>query len=591
MIMKTSRILYTLAAAAVAFGFTACADTDAQYTIPDVDSPQFVNSVPEAGSGKVKCGDITVTVKYDKRIFFATQDKDKIQVTGATLQNAIVYGTDSVLTMTVNCPERGRDVTVVVPEGVVTNGQGKPAAEVTVSFSTVGIDETPVMAKSASAIKLYNYLVENVDSKIISGMMADVAWNNNCSEQVYGWTGKYPAINGYDYIHMPASEAGANWIDYTDITPVREWADNGGIVAMTWHWLVPKTAVSTSSEVSEGTPVWTGSFPIGDSWGGQSITDGLTEVKAGNVLRLFFNQDPAFTYWQLKVMDGNWTTLTSYQERDNGWGCIELAAGAAYCDIVLNEDDAAAINGSGIIVSGYGVTVTKVSLLDAAEAPQYSSLDPNNDFTYSIDETSFDAANALTEGTWENYVWKHDMAVLIKYLTLLKDAGIPVLWRPFHEASGQWFWWGKDADAFKNLWIEMFKEMSAAGLDNLIWVWTSCGSDNGWYPGDAYVDVVARDLYGDSESSCVSEYSDLGATYGNKIITLGECGWSEYANNNEGGRIATITEQWNAGALWSWFMVWYDGGDAANKHADEAWWKDAMGNPNVITRDQVPALR
>ena len=49
---------------------------------------------------------------------------------------------------------------------------------------------------------------------------ANVAWNTEMSEKVYGWTGKYPAINCFDYVHLPASVAGADWINYGDITPV-----------------------------------------------------------------------------------------------------------------------------------------------------------------------------------------------------------------------------------------------------------------------------------------------------------------------------------------------------------------------------------
>lgn len=55
----------------------------------------------------------------------------------------------------------------------------------------------------------------------------------------------------------------------------------------------------------------------------------------------------------------------------------------------------------------------------------------------------------------------------------------------------------------------------------------------------------------------------------------------------QGGRIANIPDQWAAGAKWSWFMPWYDGSDAANPHADEAWWKAAMEADYVITRDKV----
>ena len=69
-------------------------------------------------------------------------------------------------------------------------------------------------------------------------MMANVAWNVEESEQVYQWTGKYPALNCFDYIHLQSSAEGS-WIDYGDITPVSQWWNNGGLVAAMWHWNVP----------------------------------------------------------------------------------------------------------------------------------------------------------------------------------------------------------------------------------------------------------------------------------------------------------------------------------------------------------------
>ena len=165
----------------------------------------------------------------------------------------------------------------------------------------------------------------------------------------------------------------------------------------------------------------------------------------------------------------------------------------------------------------------------------------------------------------------------------MKDAGIPVIWRPLHEAAGGWFWWGTDAEAYKALWKYMFNYLKAQGFDNLIWVWTSQTGDDNWYPGDAYVDIIGRDLYGDNAASCANNYTTVYNKYSNKIITLSECGWSEYTNS----RVANISEQWESGAKWSWFMPWYDGSDAVNKHADEAWWKAAMELDYVITRDKV----
>lgn len=576
--------------AAVTFGVTACADTDAQYSIPDVKAPQFVASTPVAGANNVKRGDVTVTVKYDKRVFFASQDKDKIVVDGGTLTNAIVYGADSLLTMTLNVPQRGQEVSITIPEGLVTNGQGKPAASVNVNFTTTDLDKTPVMATSTSAKALYNYLLENVDNKIISGMMANVAWNQECADKVNEWTGKYPAINGFDYGHMPASKAGANWINYKDITPVKNWSDNHGIVQMMWHWNVPKNEPQAGKGI-EMLSDWSANLQltndavkaaIGNAQVGDKLVATIADVADGA---------------QGSIKNSSWTGFTD--EAGTSWEYFDIS-GDQY-SMTLDATTLADMKNNGFILSGHDYTLTGVYIVpankDLAQGTQLykptANLDPNKDYNFYLksesypEGTTFDAANALTEGTWENQVWKDDMQTLTEYLTLLKNANIPVLWRPFHEASGKWFWWGKDADSFKKLWIAMFNELKEAGLDNLIWVWTSCGNDNDWYPGDAYVDIVARDLYGEDDAKCATEYADLSATYGNKIVTLGECGYSTYTNS----QIATVSKQWNAGAKWSWFMVWYNDESSQTYHSTQEWWQDAMSQPNIITRDQVPSLK
>ena len=588
--MRKNHILSALAMAAVTFGGTACADTDAQYSIPDVEAPQFVASTPVAGANNVKRGDVTVTVKYDKRVFFASQDKDKIVVDGGTLTNAIVYGADSLLTMTLNVPQRGQEVSITIPEGLVTNGQGKPAASVNVNFTTTDLDKTPVMATSTSAKALYNYLLENVDNKIISGMMANVAWNQECADKVNEWTGKYPAINGFDYGHMPASKAGANWINYKDITPVKNWSDNHGIVQMMWHWNVPKNEPQAGKGI-EMLSDWSANLQltndavkaaIGNAQVGDKLVATIADVADGA---------------QGSIKNSSWTGFTD--EAGTSWEYFDIS-GDQY-SMTLDATTLADMKNNGFILSGHDYTLTGVYIVpankDLAQGTQLykptANLDPSKDYNFYLksesypEGTTFDAANALTEGTWENQVWKDDMQTLTEYLTLLKNANIPVLWRPFHEASGKWFWWGKDADSFKKLWIAMFNELKEAGLDNLIWVWTSCGNDNDWYPGDAYVDIVARDLYGEDDAKCATEYADLSATYGNKIVTLGECGYSTYTNS----QIATVSKQWNAGAKWSWFMVWYNDESSQTYHSTQEWWQDAMSQPNIITRDQVPSLK
>lgn len=454
--MKMNK-LYGFIVAAVTLGMTGCMDTDAQYTIPEVAAPVVVKTTPAEGETQVKRGDITIQVEFDKNIFFASEDVDQLLFEGGTLLSAEVIGSSSVLTVKVNAPDRESVCKLTVPAGVVIGPNRMPAPEVTLSFQTTAYDKQPVAATTESAKKLYNYLLENIEQNTLSGMMAKGAWNTEMSERVHTWTGKYPALNTFDYGHLHWSISGANWINYADITPVKNWADANGIVSCMWHWNVPKV-------------------------------------------------NPAGT-------------------------TPDLSTGYAF----------------------------------------YKA------------ETNFDATNATIEGTWENTVFTEDLESVAVYLRLLKDADIPVLWRPFHEAAGGWFWWGKDAASFKKLWIAMFDYFREQGLNNLIWVWTTETGDDAWYPGNQYVDIIGRDIYEKDATVCAEQYAQIAASYGNKMVVLSEC-----------GSVGKVSEQWTAGARWGWFMPWYDGtgdNDEPIVHANEEWWQDAMNQNYVITRDQVPSMR
>ena len=564
--MKKLNIKWMLSLIA-AFTFASC-DTDVDHDIPAVDAPVLVSTTPESGAAKVKTGEITIEVKYDKNIFFATDNLSEIQFTGGELISADVLGASNILTVKVNVPKRETACSLSIPEGIVTGPNQMPAPAVSVQFSTVALDKTLVAATSAKAVKLYNYLLDNFETKTLSAMMANVAWNTEMSEKVYGWTGKYPAINCFDYVHLPASVAGADWINYGDITPVKDWSDKGGIVAAMWHWNVPKKAVGEASS----TRIWEGETVMPGDWSGNvQMTDDaakavFADAQVGQVIRVAVKD----------VAEGAQGSF-----KNSGWS--EIASGTDYFDIsgdytlLITEDILKSLQEGGLIIGGHDYTAVAVYLESNGTA-----LDPNKDYAFYKADTEFDAANATVEGTWENKVFTEDLKNTAAYLKLLRDADIPILWRPFHEAAGGWFWWGKDAVSFKSLWIAMFNYFKAEGLDNLIWVWTTEGNDADWYPGDQYVDIVGRDIYNKETADCVSEYTSIAGNYGNKIVSLSEC-----------GTVGLISEQWASGARWSWFMPWYDGTNEDGSpvvHADEAWWKDAMNQEFVVSRDELPSM-
>jgi len=81
----------------------------------------------------------------------------------------------------------------------------------------------------------------------------------------------------------------------------------------------------------------------------------------------------------------------------------------------------------------------------------------------------------------------------------LKQIHGPVLFRPFVELNGSWFWWGnQDPTTFKNLWIQIHAGLAKRGVDNVLWVYNvnaGVGNYATYFPGSAYVDIVSWDSY------------------------------------------------------------------------------------------------
>lgn len=216
------------------------------------------------------------------------------------------------------------------------------------------------------------------------------------------------------------------------------------------------------------------------------------------------------------------------------------------------------------------------------------------------EKTTFDVRKVFEPESDEYRRMVSDIDRVAECLRLLKDAGIPVLWRPLHEAGGMWFWWGRDAEACNALWRLMYRRFREAGLDNLIWVWTQAAAwgkpySDGyrWYPGDDVVDIVSIDIYNNSDAERINSecYRFLKEHSPGKMAALTEC-----------GGVADIAAQWAAGARWLFFMPWYDYGrtakpgsaafgETAHGSCDAAWWQRATENEFVLWREQLKILK
>ena len=181
-----------------------------------------------------------------------------------------------------------------------------------------------------------------------------------------------------------------------------------------------------------------------------------------------------------------------------------------------------------------------------------------------------------------------DIAEIAKQLNKLEEEGVPVLWRPLHEASGGWFWWGeKGADAYKKLWIYLYEQLTDVyGCNNLIWVYN--GQSAEWYPGDEYVDIIGEDIYTDKHNyqPQTSKFSEAIAYSGeNKIVAL-----------TENGVLFDADDAFTANSKWAWFNTWCGDFVVKNSKYSEEYTerdmlKEVYASEKVLTLDELPDLK
>jgi len=159
-------------------------------------------------------------------------------------------------------------------------------------------------------------------------------------------------------------------------------------------------------------------------------------------------------------------------------------------------------------------------------------------------------------------------------LQQLQDKNVPVLWRPFHEFDGKWFWWGKGgAENFVKLWRLMYDKFTHEyKLNNLIWILGYADFvEDGWYPGDEYCDIVGSDTY--NNSTHLPAWEKLKAVT-DKPRAFHEC-----------GNVPLMEQFEKDGAMWTWFMIWHT--EHIMKNEKETLAK-VYNDARAITLDMLP---
>lgn len=209
----------------------------------------------------------------------------------------------------------------------------------------------------------------------------------------------------------------------------------------------------------------------------------------------------------------------------------------------------------------------------------YSPL-AGRDKAFYTKNTDFDFEAALIPGTPGHEGLVKDMDLIAGQLGRLRDEGVPVLWRPLHEADGGWFWWGaRGAEPYKVLYRWMHERFTVHhALNNLIWVWNAPAPD--WYPGDDVVDLAGSDTYAPA-----GNHGPLTASYD---LTFGLAGGRKPVALSENGPIPDMDELTRSRTPWLWYMTWA-GMAMDEKMVPLEHLRRVYRHPYAVTSDRLPA--
>jgi len=200
--------------------------------------------------------------------------------------------------------------------------------------------------------------------------------------------------------------------------------------------------------------------------------------------------------------------------------------------------------------------------------------------------------NADYTQEWISY--RTELDKIAGALQKLKEAGVTVIWRPFHEMNGDFFWWGINAynnqqtneEDYKALWIDLYNTLTYEyELDNLIWTYsvipqTSWNADvTSYYPGSDYVDLIGMDYYGvDPDFPDYDALKTLG-----KTIVMSESGPSDSNYGNWDMMSLANTLRGKA----AYFLQWHSWNAAKVSIKDNKNLIEMMNSPRVITKDEI----
>ncbi len=198
--------------------------------------------------------------------------------------------------------------------------------------------------------------------------------------------------------------------------------------------------------------------------------------------------------------------------------------------------------------------------------------------------------------------WTAQLDEVVKMMRHFKAQGVVVVWRPFQEMNGNWFWWGRrDEAAFGALWRDMVLYLRQKDAwQNVLWCYSPNNSDGGspnvanyatYYPGATLADTIGVTNYRDD--TIVPDYAWLAAQGKPLWITEGfrsiDKSTGSAADNTRILRAIRSKYPAICGVVaWHSWRTNDSWNRMALRHNNRA--TELLTDPWIINRDEIPAL-
>ncbi len=166
-------------------------------------------------------------------------------------------------------------------------------------------------------------------------------------------------------------------------------------------------------------------------------------------------------------------------------------------------------SGSDVNIDGVSFELMKLLIQEAHEKGSIITISwhANNPITGQLPWDITRAIPSILPGESNYHIFENYLAKIAAFFMDLKDENgqpIPIIFRPWHEMNGDWFWWGNvghTAEEYKQLYRETVRHLTNRfGVHNLLYCYSPDRSDTEdkfleYYPGDDWVDLLGVDVY------------------------------------------------------------------------------------------------